>query len=262
MATPPPDEGELKTYGEHLEDLRRVLIRSSIALLLTSLAAFAFVKQIMSVINWPVSGILGDEGIKLSVLGPSEGLMIALKASLIAGLVVASPFIFHQFAWFFWPGLTHGEKKLAGPVFFSGLFFFLLGMFFCYFVVLRLCFTFLWGFTRRIGLDPAWTIGNYFSFFATMLIAFGAGFELPVVAVLLAKLDLLTSRTLVRYWAHATVGIFAAAAVFTPPDVASQLLLAFPMVGLYGLSVLAVRMVEKARKPADDDRRLDRDGSV
>jgi len=253
MAQASSDERELKSYSEHLDDLRSAVLYSLIAVTAAAVGCFCVHDQLFWILTWPLRHMAATtptgvpEEVKLLALRPSEGFTISLKAAFAAGVVVASPYVFFKLGQFVSPGLTAPERRLARYVMGSGVLFFLLGVLFCYFLVLRLCLVFFWNFNQSMGFANRWTIGDYIDFVATMLLAFGVAFELPVVAAVLARLGLLTRKTLIDKRRYAIVGIFILAAVLTPPDVLSQILLAFPMVGLYELSVLGVKLME--RKP-------------
>jgi sec-independent protein translocase protein TatC len=157
---------------------------------------------------------------------------------LIAAVFLASPVIFYQ-AWkFVAPGLYDQEKRYARPFVLAATFFFVLGATFCYWIVFPIGFAFFVQEYGTIGVQPALRISEYLSFSARMLLAFGITFELPVVTFFLARIGTITHRTLLGYARYAVLGIFILAAVLTPgPDIASQMLMAGPLLVLYGVSI-------------------------
>jgi sec-independent protein translocase protein TatC len=170
--------------------------------------------------------------------------------------------IFFQ-AWrFVAPGLYDSEKRLALPFSIAASFFFVLGASFCYTLVFPVGFRFFLAEYASIGVEPQLRVSEYLSFSARMLLAFGLTFELPVVTFFLARIGLVTHRTLIGAGRYAIVTIFIVAAVLTPgPDVASQLLMAGPLLALYAISILVAYLVARraaAREPTPDGAELER----
>ena len=239
----------VKTFGEHLEDLRWVLIKSLIVFSVVSIICFCFSDAIFSVFTRPIASMQEyldlSNPIRLRALHPSEAFLMSLKISVVSGFILSLPVILY-FVWeFLRPALTEKEKRLALPAFGWGMICFISGVLFCYFVILKLCLLFFWKYTISMGVEPEWTIGNYVSFVTTLLLAFGVTFELPVLCTLLAKIGLIDSNMLISKRAYAILIIFILAAILTPPDVFSQILLALPMIGLYEISICAVRVIER-----------------
>ncbi len=237
-----------KTFSEHLEDLRWVLIKSIITFVIASIICFYFSNVMFDVLRRPLvemqQYMKSSQMIELRALHPSEAFLMSLKIAFASGLILSSPVILFFFWQFLSPGLTDRERKLALPAFASGLICFLVGVGFCYFVILKLCLLFFWKYTVSMGVKPEWTIGNYISFVITLLIAFGVTFEMPVLSSLLARLGLVNSRMLASKRGYSILAIFILAAILTPPDVFSQILLALPMIGLYEISILAAKVME------------------
>ena len=169
-----------------------------------------------------------------------------IKIALTCGTVVASPFIFQQVWCFVAPGLYKNEKTAILLVVIASTFCFLGGIAFCYFF-LPMFLKFLIGFAGGM-IDPIFRVNEYFGFLIRMCLIFGLTFELPVVAFVLSRLGVIDHKFLIRYFRHAIVIIFIAAAILTPaPDALSQILLALPLVALYSLSILISYLV--GRKP-------------
>ena len=169
----------------------------------------------------------------------TEAFFTKLKVSFIAGIFAASPVIFFQ-AWrFIAPGLYEKEKRLAVPFSIAASAFFLTGAAFCYWFVFPVAYRFFLDEFTSIGVAPQIRISEYLAFASRMLLAFGATFELPVVTFFLARIGVVTHRHLIAWARYAIVVIFIVAAVLTPgPDVASQLLMAAPLLVLYGVSIV------------------------
>jgi len=233
----------------HLEELRWRIIRALLALSLAFGVCYYFAEGLFVFLIRPLAALRPEQGLIIGT-GVTEAFFTKLKVSFIAGVFAASPVIFFQ-AWrFVAPGLYDSEKRLALPFALSASFFFLLGASFCYWLVFPVGFRFFLAEYVSINVAPQIRISEYLTFAARMLLAFGVTFELPVVTFFLARLGVLTHRNLLAVGRYAIVVIFIVAAVLTPgPDVASQLLMAAPLLVLYGLSIVVAWFVER-RAPA------------
>ena len=167
---------------------------------------------------------------------------VALKVSFFAALLGALPFILYQLWLFVSPGLYANEKQMIIPFVLGGSIMFFIGVLFAYYIVTPFGFQFLITFGSFLY-TPLINIEDYVGFFAKIMMGFGIAFELPVFAYFLALLGLITDRTLKDFFKYAVVIIFVLAALLTPPDILTQLLMAFPLILLYGVSILIVRMV-------------------
>ena len=178
---------------------------------------------------------------------------VALKVSFFAGLLGAMPFILYQFWLFVAPGLYNNEKKMVIPFVAGGSIMFFIGVMFAYYVVTPFGFQFLITFGSFLY-TPFINIEDYVGFFTKIMLGFGVAFELPVFAYFLALLGLVTDRTLKDFFKYAVVIIFVLAALLTPPDILTQLLMAAPLIILYGVSILIVRAVNPDKsEPKDED---------
>jgi len=229
--TPLPEE-ELP-ITEHVEELRERLIKSAIAVVVGFFIAWPFKKEILLFLERPLPDNLKG---KLIFLSPPEAFFTALKVSFFAGLLIALPFVLYQLWKFVEPGLYEHEKKFILPFIFFSVFFFFLGAAFAYYVILPFGLRFLLGFMGDL-LTPQITIGSYISFVIQMILAFGLVFLLPVVVWLLSKLGVINYRTLEKNRKFAILSIFVVAAVLTPPDAFSQVMMALPLMALYELSI-------------------------
>jgi sec-independent protein translocase protein TatC len=245
---------EVKPFLDHLEDLRTVLLKSLLAITVSAVICFFFTDQIVAFFKGPLLSMAktseaGQEMTSriLRSLHPADFLMASFKLSAIVGLVLASPLVCYWFWGFVSPGLRREERRIGLPIFFSGLICFLLGVAFCYLVVLKLSLNFLWDYTLQRGVVPEWTFDNYISFVSTMMIAFGVTFEMPVITTLLTKFGLLTQSTLKSKRRYAYLAMVILAAVLTPPDVISQTMLCVPMVILYEISIWVAGLIENDR---------------
>jgi len=177
---------------------------------------------------------------------------VALKVSFFAGLLGAMPFILYQFWLFVAPGLYNNEKKMVIPFVAGGSIMFFIGVMFAYYVVTPFGFQFLITFGSFLY-TPFINIEDYVGFFTKIMLGFGVAFELPVFAYFLALLGLVTDRTLKDFFKYAVVIIFVLAALLTPPDILTQLLMAAPLIILYGISILIVRAVNPDTSEPEED---------
>jgi sec-independent protein translocase protein TatC len=250
-----PEHDTRMPLTAHLEELRWRLVRALAAVGAAFVLCYWLAEPLFAFLVRPLAALRADEALVIGT-GVTEAFFTKLKVALIAALFVASPVIFFQ-AWrFVAPGLYESEKRLALPFALVASVFFVLGAAFCYALVFPVGFRFFLAEYASIGVAPQIRIAEYLSFATRMLLAFGLTFELPVVTFFLARLGLVTHRHLLGWARYAIVVIFVLAAVLTPgPDVASQVLMAAPLLVLYGLSILVALVVARpaaAAVPAPD----------
>ncbi|HEY5307363.1 MAG TPA: twin-arginine translocase subunit TatC [Casimicrobiaceae bacterium] len=247
MTDPTPETEPQETFLSHLVELRTRLMRSMIAVVVVLVLLFPWAKEIYALLAQPLMRSL-PKGAQMIATDVTGTFLVPLKVTLMAALLIALPYVLWQ-AWaFVAPGLYHNEKRLALPVIVSSFAFFLLGMAFAYFLVFPVMFSFFAGYTPA-GVTMMTDIEKYLSFVLTMFIAFGITFEVPVVVVVLVRLRVVSLAKLRSIRPYVIVGAFIVGAVFTPPDVLSQLMLAVPLWLLYELGLQLARFVSV---PADD----------
>ncbi|MEA1979571.1 MAG: twin-arginine translocase subunit TatC [candidate division Zixibacteria bacterium] len=229
-------------FLDHLEELRRRLIKSVLAVVLFSFVAFYFADYIMEFIKIPL-----QNKVELYNIAVTGSFYAYLKVSLICGFIVSLPFNFYQMWSFISPGLYEKEKLLIVPLVFFSTVLFLIGASFCYVVVLPLSFAFLIGFSGDVIINTI-TIGSYISFVGLLLIAFGFGFQMPIVAYVLGKMGVLSYEFLSKGRRYALITILIVGAIITPPDVFTQFLLAIPLYILYEISIIIVKYTSKRDK--------------
>jgi len=232
-------------FLDHLEELRWRLLKSILAIIVMAVAAFYFSDQLFRFLIKP----LGD--IQLHVTEVAGSFYAYMKVAIITGLLAALPIVFYQMWAFIAPGLYRTEKTAVLPLVLISTLLFLVGAAFCYWTVLPLALRFLIGFSGDI-IRPIITVGSYISFAGLMMLAFGAGFQLPIIAYFLGRLGILSSSVMVRGRRYAIVIILIIAAILTPPDVISQVLLAGPLYVLYEISIIVVRLTGR-REPSRKD---------
>jgi sec-independent protein translocase protein TatC len=231
------------SFTAHLSELRKRLIICFIAVGIGFCVAYAYSAEIFDWLVQPLIGVL-PPGDKLVFTALPEAFFIYIKASLIAGTVLASPVIFYELWLFVAPGLYQKEKKFVLPFVLISSLLFVGGALFGYYVVFPVGFRFLVGFsTENIRALPSLQL--YLSFCLKMLLGFGLVFELPVLAYFLGRVGILNAKMMARNRRIAVLLIFIVAAIVTPPDVASQIMLAIPLYCLYEGSILIVRFTGK-----------------
>jgi sec-independent protein translocase protein TatC len=251
--------GEIETkdqkempFLDHLEEFRWRLIKCLIAIAVCAAAAFFFSNQLFSALWLPLNKAAPE--LKIHYFKVTEGFTTRLKLSLLAGILFASPVVFYQIWKFILPGLYEREAKIVIPIVFFSTFFFLLGVVFCYFILLPFGLSFFYG-QAPVDTVPTLMMSDYLSFILVLLLAFGIVFQLPVVSYFLGKIGLISSDFLAKGRRYALVVIALVAAVITPPDFISQLGIGIPLYILYEISIIIVRLTGTAekRKQASED---------
>jgi sec-independent protein translocase protein TatC len=240
-------------FTAHLGELRSRLIKSVLALGMAFFACYSVVDDIFAVLSAPLRS-LHIRGLMLIGTSVTEAFFTKLKVSFIAAVILASPVLLWQAWQFIAPGLYAHEKRYTRSFVFFGSFFFIAGAAFCYEIVIQNGLSFLLHRYEAIDIQPLLQVGDYLSVVSRLVLAFGVMFELPVLAFFLARVGLIDHRFLIRHSRYAVVAIALFAAVLTPPDLISQVLLMVPLTLLYGLSI-AVAYAARFRM-----NRLDRTG--
>ncbi|MDX9732111.1 MAG: twin-arginine translocase subunit TatC [Bdellovibrionales bacterium] len=229
---------------EHLTELRDRLIKSAWAIAFTTAVCFVFSERIFDIVRHPIVEHIPSGGLVFT--NPMDKFVAHMKLSVVSGVILACPAWIYQIWRFIAPGLHNHEKKYSLAFVGSGVVLFLTGVSFAYFLVLPMAFEFLFNFGGSVD-KPLITISEYMSFFATMVLVFGVSFELPLILVALGVLGLISSQGLREKRRYAIVGLATVAAVITPPDVLSMMMLVVPLSALYEISIIIVRLVERKR---------------
>ncbi len=226
------------TFLDHLDELRKVLIRSLIGILIGVIACY-FVSHYLQELL--LTAIKKYEGVQLALLAPTEGFIVRLKISLVAGIFLTFPWVLYQVWLFVAPGLFKNERRMVLPVIFFSTLCFLTGAVFAWYVLPWATKFFLSFSTQTV--ENWWSLAKYLDFILRMFLAFGVVFELPIMVYFLARFGVVTPVFLRKYRRHAYVLVLIAASIITPPDIFTQVVLALPMVILYegsiGLAVIA-----------------------
>jgi sec-independent protein translocase protein TatC len=269
MSGPEPPTDEVEEHRmplmDHLRELRYRLVVSGLALAGGMVIGMPLANPVFALLTAPMRMIFEDahsypridafyltvtepirnllpasltevtiEGTLALTTSPMEGVYTWLRVALLTGALLASPIIAYQGWKFVAPGLYHTEKRVVMPLALTSSFLFALGAAFAFLVLLPVAFPF---FLQVVKATPILSIDGYLRAVARMLIAFGICFQLPVVVWFLSRIGLIDHRDMVRGFRYAIVGLFAVAAIITPPDILTQIILGIPLVSLYGLSI-------------------------
>lgn len=230
-------------FLDHLEEFRGRLIKSIVAVILFAVPCAIYWKQIYNILMViPLRNT--NPKPHLIFTAPAEAVILSMKIALVGGIVIAIPFVFYQLWAFVSPGLYGKEKKIILPIVISSSLCFFAGIAFSYAIMLPTLLRVLATFGGGI-LEPYFKASEYISFLIKLSLACGVIFELPVVSYVLTKMGVLTPKFLVTKIRHAIVIIFIVAALFTPPDVLSQLFLAVPLLVIYGISILVSYITQR-----------------
>ena len=238
------------TFISHLVELRDRLLRAILAVLIVFLCLFPWAKDLYALLAQPLLAVLpqGGQMIATDVVGV---FLVPVKVALLVAFVIALPYVLYQVWAFVAPGLYTHEKRLVLPLIFTSTVLFIAGMAFAYFLVFPVVFRFMASIAPE-GVAWMTDIEKYLSFALTMFVAFGVTFEVPVAVVLLVRMHIVSIAKLKEIRPYVIVGAFVVGAVFTPPDVISQLMLAVPLWVLYELGIL-VAGIMATPKPEDAD---------
>ena len=233
---------EKMPFTSHLEELRTRLIRIFTAVAVSFVGCYFFKERLFGILTLPLKDILPDKGSMIFTSLP-EAFFTYLKVSFFAAIFVSSPYILYQVWKFISPGLYEKEKRYMIPFVIFSTAFFVGGAIFAYFVVFPFGFRFFLAFGTEF-IRPMLSLREFLSFSMKVLLAFGIVFELPIFMFFLAKIGLVDSRKLVKNRKYAILLAFVGAAILTPPDVVTQVLMAIPIVILFEISVWIVRKAE------------------
>jgi sec-independent protein translocase protein TatC len=232
-------------FLDHLEELRWRIVKSLLAIVVFAVPCGIYWRYIFNFIMvYPLR--FAKPAPHIIYTNPTETVVLSIKIAIAGGIVCASPVVFYQLWRFMSPGLYKNEKVVILPTVFASTFFFLLGISFCYFV-LPYILNFL---TNYAGaqMEAMYKVQDYMDFFLKLAISFGIVFELPVLSFVLTKFGIITPSFLTKYYRYAIVIIFIVAAILTPPDVLSQLVMATPLLVLYGISILVSYAAQGKKK--------------
>ena len=245
------DSGLQESFLSHLFELRDRLIKAVGALLLVFLSLVYWAPDIFHLFSQPLLDSLPAGG-KMIVTDVTGSFFVPMKVTMLVAFLIALPIVLYQVWAFIAPGLYTHERKLVLPLVVSSYSLFLIGMSFAYFLVFPTVFQFMASYNAPLGAEMSTDIDKYLSFAMSTFLAFGITFEVPVVVVVLVKMGIVSIEKLREIRPYVIVGAFIIAAVVTPPDVLSQLLLAIPMCILYELGLFIARFyLPKTESPEE-----------
>lgn len=239
------------TFISHLIEMRDRLLRAVIAVVILFICLFPWAQDLYALLAKPLLTALpkGGQMIATEVTTP---FFVPMKVTLMTAFLLALPWVFYQ-AWaFVAPGLYQHEKRLAVPLVIASIVLFFIGMAFAYFLVFPVVFGFIVGVAPE-GVAVMTDIGKYLDFVMTLFLAFGITFEVPVAVVLLVKMGMVSVAKLREIRPYVIVGAFVIGAIFTPPDVISQFMLAMPLWILYELGILVAALITREAPESEAD---------
>ena len=230
------------SFLDHLEELRWRLLKGIAAIALFAVPCGIFWERLFSLVMLhPLR--FADPRPRLIITSPVEGFMLSVKIAIAGGVILAAPVLFYQLWRFVAPGLYKHEKAVIIPTVAASTLSFLAGIAFCY-LLIPYVIRFLASFAGA-NIDALYRTNEYLSFIIRLTLAFGIVFELPVISYVLTRLGIITAASLVGIFKYALVAIFVLSALLTPPDILSQLMLALPLLALYGISILVSVLVQR-----------------
>jgi sec-independent protein translocase protein TatC len=254
------DEDEKIPFTSHLDELRSRLIKCFIAVGVGFVASYGFKEVLFNILVRPLMKVMA-QGDHLIFTGLPEAFFTYLKVALLSGIMVGSPVILYQFWMFVAPGLYQKERRMMIPIVILSSFFFISGALFGYFVVFPWGFKFFLGFATE-SIRPLPSMKEYLAFSAKLLLAFGLVFELPMVLTFLARLGIVSVDFLKRNRKYALLLFFAGAAILTPPDVVTQVMMAVPLMLMYEISIIGARFFGKKKPEPEPEEDKDEQGAA
>ena len=248
----PASEGLQETFISHLVELRDRIIKAALAIIIIFMSLVYWAPEIFHLFAQPLLTALPSGG-KMIVTDITGSFFVPMKVTMLVAFVIALPVVMYQLWAFIAPGLYTHERRLIVPLVVSSYSLFIIGMSFAHFLVFPTVFKFMAHYNAPLGAEMLTDIDNYLSFAMTTFLAFGITFEVPVVVVVLVRMGVVPLAKLREIRPYVIVGAFVIAAVVTPPDILSQLLLAVPMSLLYELGLFIARFYEKDKLASTPD---------
>lgn len=259
-----PEDDVPMSFFDHLNELRKRLVRSAFGIVVAFIVCYVFVGQLRTIMlvpfyeSWVSVGLEGQA--QLQALSALETFLTDLRIAVIAAIFIAGPIVFYQMWMFIAPGLYRSERNLVVPFVATSAVMFLGGGVFCYYFVVPVATDFFLQYSldtaagdAAVSIKPNFTYQSYVQYETRLLLGFGAMFEFPLGVYFLTKAGVITHKTLLRHWKVMTLVFFVAGALLTPPEPVTQVLMAAPMIGLFWASVGVAFVVSK-----DERERIDR----
>lgn len=241
------DDGMVKPFLDHLEDLRVTLIRAAIAMAVGMVIAFPLAPRILGWLQAPLTGVDAHHDRMLQSMEVSGAFIAAMRMAFWSGLLISMPALVFIFGAFIIPALKPSEKKLAVQAGILGSFLFIFGVVFGYIYTLPFALSAMYLLHDWMGVSALWTVDSYVSFTTQLLIAFGLAFEIPMVLLILGRMGIISGEWLRVHRRHAVVAALIIACILTPPDVVSQVIMTIPLVIMYEGCIWIVRAWDKKK---------------
>lgn len=228
------------SYYDHLEIFRWKLISIIIFFLLAFFISFIFIDKIVSFLMTPLKSI----NVQLNYFKPYEKFITYIKIAIASGLFFSIPFALFQIGSFVYPALKKNEKKIFFLFVFLSPLIFLLGCLFSYYIIIPVALNFFFNFASADNIKPVWGISSYFDFFILLTLATGILFILPLILLLFIKSGIIDVNTITKFRPYIIISIFIIAAILTPPDVLTQLLIAIPLILLFEITIFIGKIIK------------------
>ncbi len=242
------DDSEMP-FLEHLEEFRKTVIRSAIAIVIGMAICAYFVPHLTALLREPAQQYIDSGQIILQHPEVTSGFKMWITIALWGGILISMPALMVIIGSFIMPGIKDSERKIFQRVSGFGGILFIVGVVLGYKVTLPLAMKIMWGFTDKLGGEAIWNYQKFIGFTLQVLLGFGAAFQLPIVIILLGKLGILNAAQLKEKRRHVIVGLFILAMLLTPPDVTTQILMAVPLILLYEFCIWFLYFSEGKKKP-------------
>lgn len=241
------DEGLIKPFLDHLEDLRVTLIRAAAVIVAGMVVAFPLAPYILSLLKRPLRAVTENPDAMLQSMEVAGAFVSAMHIAFWSGILISSPLLVAVIGQFVLPAMTPAERRLAAQAGALGVLLFVGGVVFGYIYTLPFALSAMYLFNDWLGVSAMWTLTSYVTFTVQVLVAFGLAFEIPMVLLVLGRLGIVSGEWLRVHRRHAIVGALIIACILTPPDVVSQIIMTIPLVILYEGCIWLVKAWDRRR---------------
>lgn len=245
----PVDEVEVKSFGEHLEDLRAMLFKTLAALFVGFNICLVFANRLLFFLEQPLYRVVDKPERFLQSLNVTDSFVLAMKMAFYGGLVLTMPVLVYFIAQFVLPALKPREKKLLFPICFFGALLFLSGVALCFFWIIPQTLKAFIQYSEWMKIEPHWTVGSYIEFVTQFMLAMGLTFEVPLLVLVLVQLGIVSAAT-VRKGRKVCVAIAVViSAIVAPPDPLSMVLMALPLIALFEVTIWVAWLLDRQKRP-------------
>ena len=252
------EDSTKKSFFEHLEDLRRALIRSSLVLFIGFNVCLVFADRILFFLEAPLRKLSTNPENFLQSLNVTDSFVLAMRLSFYGGLILTMPAILYYLADFILPALNRKERRLLIPAFVSGTLLFVAGVAVCYYAMIPQTLKAFIAYSEWLHIKPQWTVSSYISFVTQFMLSVGITAEMPLVILMLVRLGVVSASTVVKSRKIMIVAAAILAAVLAPPDPLSMIMMMLPLVAMLEITIQLTRFFEKPSPPQDPENRDDR----